>query len=398
MAMRPDAGTPASSAAARATSARSASANNAVAPESPRMYASSAAVRWVLSGTYCQPPWNTASSTWNSSAELRVSVATGSNGCTPRARSACTSWFAPASSSPAVHARPVASTSARRSGSARAAAQNPLGTCSPTFPLRTPLRVVRESRARVARDPTHVAITPERTARSRDDVGIAHNRGVDEVDERRACAMVPSSFDTVRCVTHSARRSMTGQMDVGVVRCGPFTNRGDPWAIRAAIEELAPYDVHGLRHHAGARRVDVRRDVATEQLWQRAARRHEGLDQGRHPARRLHCDQGLRRLHFGDTQAISKVFVDDINKNGGIDGRKIVPVYKKYPPIPGQKPDPLSLCTSFAEDDKVFAVVGVFIDFTGQAPGVRDARSTTRPHRPRARSAVDRRGRRPGSC
>jgi ABC-type branched-subunit amino acid transport system substrate-binding protein len=69
---------------------------------------------------------------------------------------------------------------------------------------------------------------------------------------------------------------------------------------------------------------------------------------------------------FGDTEAISKVFVDDINKNGGINGRKLVPVYKKYPPIPGGKPDPLSLCTSFAEDDKVFAVVGVFIDFTGQ--------------------------------
>jgi ABC-type branched-subunit amino acid transport system substrate-binding protein len=70
---------------------------------------------------------------------------------------------------------------------------------------------------------------------------------------------------------------------------------------------------------------------------------------------------------FGDTEAISRVFVDAINKNGGINGRKIVPVYKKYPPIPGQKPDPLSLCTSFTEDDKVFAVVGVFIDFTGQA-------------------------------
>ena len=60
------------------------------------------------------------------------------------------------------------------------------------------------------------------------------------------------------------------------------------------------------------------------------------------------------------------MFVDDINKNGGVDGRKIVPVYKKYPPIPGGKPDPLSLCTSFTEDDKVFAVLGVFIDFTGQ--------------------------------
>ena len=69
---------------------------------------------------------------------------------------------------------------------------------------------------------------------------------------------------------------------------------------------------------------------------------------------------------FGDTEAISKVFVDDINKNGGINGRKLVPVYKKYPPIPGGKPDPLSICTSFTEDDKVFAVLGVFIDFTGQ--------------------------------
>ncbi len=69
---------------------------------------------------------------------------------------------------------------------------------------------------------------------------------------------------------------------------------------------------------------------------------------------------------FGDTEAISRVFVDYINQNGGINGRKIVPVYKEYPPIPGGKPDPLSLCTSWSEDDKVFAVLGVFIDFTGQ--------------------------------
>jgi len=69
---------------------------------------------------------------------------------------------------------------------------------------------------------------------------------------------------------------------------------------------------------------------------------------------------------FGDTQKIAQVFVDDINKNGGINGRKIIPVFKKYPPIPGGKPDPLSLCTAWAEDDKVFAVLGVFIDFSGQ--------------------------------
>lgn len=69
---------------------------------------------------------------------------------------------------------------------------------------------------------------------------------------------------------------------------------------------------------------------------------------------------------FGDTKKIAQVFVDDINKNGGINGRKLIPVYKEYPPIPGGKPDPLSLCTAWAEDDKVFAVLGVFIDFTGQ--------------------------------
>ncbi len=69
---------------------------------------------------------------------------------------------------------------------------------------------------------------------------------------------------------------------------------------------------------------------------------------------------------FGDTQAIAQTFVDYINKNGGVDGRKIIPVFKKYPPIPGGKPDPLSLCTAWAEDDKVFAVLGVFIDFSGQ--------------------------------
>jgi ABC-type branched-subunit amino acid transport system substrate-binding protein len=69
----------------------------------------------------------------------------------------------------------------------------------------------------------------------------------------------------------------------------------------------------------------------------------------------------------GDQQKIAQTFVDDINAHGGVGGRKIIPVYKEYPPIPGRQPDPLSLCTSWAEDEKVFAVLGVFIDFTGQA-------------------------------
>jgi ABC-type branched-subunit amino acid transport system substrate-binding protein len=69
----------------------------------------------------------------------------------------------------------------------------------------------------------------------------------------------------------------------------------------------------------------------------------------------------------GDQQKTAQIFVDYINNNGGVDGRKIVPVYKKYPPIPGQQPSPLSLCTAWTEDDHVFGVLGVFIDFSGDA-------------------------------
>ena len=126
------------------------------------------------------------------------------------------------------------------------------------------------------------------------------------------------------------------------------------------------HDVHRLRHHAAARGADVRRDVASEQLGapRRASRRTRSRSASRSSTSTR--SRTSSTTTFGDTEAISKVFVDDINKNGGINGRKIVPVYKKYPPIPGGKPDPLSLCTAFAEDDKVFAVLGVFIDFTGQ--------------------------------
>ena len=44
----------------------------------------------------------------------------------------------------------------------------------------------------------------------------------------------------------------------------------------------------------------------------------------------------------------------------------IEPVYKSYPPIPGSQNRARStLCTAWTEDDEVFAVLGVFIDFTG---------------------------------
>jgi ABC-type branched-subunit amino acid transport system substrate-binding protein len=68
----------------------------------------------------------------------------------------------------------------------------------------------------------------------------------------------------------------------------------------------------------------------------------------------------------GDQEETAQIFVDYINDNGGVGGRMIEPYFRKYEPIPGRTPDPLSLCTSWTEDDGVFAVVGVFIDFTGQ--------------------------------
>jgi ABC-type branched-subunit amino acid transport system substrate-binding protein len=69
----------------------------------------------------------------------------------------------------------------------------------------------------------------------------------------------------------------------------------------------------------------------------------------------------------GNQLETAKIFVDYINKHGGVaGGRKIEPFYKTYEPIPGRTPDPLALCTAWTDDDGVFAVLGVFIDFSGQ--------------------------------
>jgi ABC-type branched-subunit amino acid transport system substrate-binding protein len=68
----------------------------------------------------------------------------------------------------------------------------------------------------------------------------------------------------------------------------------------------------------------------------------------------------------GDQLETVNVFVDYINDNGGVLGRQIDPVIKTYEPIPGRDPSPLALCTAWTEDDNVFAVLGVFIDFTGE--------------------------------
>jgi ABC-type branched-subunit amino acid transport system substrate-binding protein len=60
-----------------------------------------------------------------------------------------------------------------------------------------------------------------------------------------------------------------------------------------------------------------------------------------------------------------QAYIDDINQHGGINGRKIVPVYHTFCPIGNAQA--ISLCTKFTEDDKVFAVLGNFVDFSGDA-------------------------------
>ena len=64
-------------------------------------------------------------------------------------------------------------------------------------------------------------------------------------------------------------------------------------------------------------------------------------------------------------QQVYQAYIADINAKGGIAGRKIVPVYDSYCPLGSA--GPLAVCTKFTDDDKVFAVIGTFVDFSGDA-------------------------------
>ena len=69
-------------------------------------------------------------------------------------------------------------------------------------------------------------------------------------------------------------------------------------------------------------------------------------------------------IRLGQT-AVYEAFIKDINDKGGIAGRKIVPDIKNYCPLTNQQI--LTYCTAFTQDDNVFAVLGTFIDFSGDA-------------------------------
>jgi ABC-type branched-subunit amino acid transport system substrate-binding protein len=77
------------------------------------------------------------------------------------------------------------------------------------------------------------------------------------------------------------------------------------------------------------------------------------------------CIKQFVNYNYGNQPAIDQVFIDDLNAHGGILGRRIDPVYESYCPIGNSQA--LTLCTSFTEDAKVFAVLGRFFDSTGDA-------------------------------
>ncbi len=68
-----------------------------------------------------------------------------------------------------------------------------------------------------------------------------------------------------------------------------------------------------------------------------------------------------------DQQQAYQIYFDDINAKGGVNGRRLIPVYQTYCPPPLNATQELAACTSLTEDHHVFAVIGTFYDPTGDA-------------------------------
>jgi ABC-type branched-subunit amino acid transport system substrate-binding protein len=72
----------------------------------------------------------------------------------------------------------------------------------------------------------------------------------------------------------------------------------------------------------------------------------------------LEAIRNVTDISHGDYEKTYNAVIDDFNKKGGVDGRKIVPVFAKINPLgtaPAQE-----ACLKLTEDEKVFAVVGFF--------------------------------------
>ena len=64
-------------------------------------------------------------------------------------------------------------------------------------------------------------------------------------------------------------------------------------------------------------------------------------------------------IDHGDYEAAYQAVIDDLNARGGINGRKIEPVFAPVNPIGTQPAD--EACLKLTEDDKVFAITGFFL-------------------------------------
>jgi ABC-type branched-subunit amino acid transport system substrate-binding protein len=72
----------------------------------------------------------------------------------------------------------------------------------------------------------------------------------------------------------------------------------------------------------------------------------------------LDAIRSVTDISHGDYVKTYNAVIDDLNKKGGVNGRKIVPVYAKINPLgtaPAQE-----ACLKLTEDEKVFATVGFF--------------------------------------
>jgi ABC-type branched-subunit amino acid transport system substrate-binding protein len=72
----------------------------------------------------------------------------------------------------------------------------------------------------------------------------------------------------------------------------------------------------------------------------------------------LEAIRDVTDISHGDYETSYNAVIDDLNKKGGINGRKVVPVFAKINPLgtaPAQE-----ACLKLTEDEKVFAAVGFF--------------------------------------
>ena len=74
------------------------------------------------------------------------------------------------------------------------------------------------------------------------------------------------------------------------------------------------------------------------------------------------CIQQFIDFTRPNQQAIYQAFVDDVNKKGGINGRKLVADFNTECPLSSTSDLLLQVCTKFTDDDKVFAVLGNLSD------------------------------------